>query len=503
AYMEKIANSKEAILLQQCLGVKSKRNDLFEWEINGGSVKILPCNGEKLRGIRANILILDEYKLLSADMVQNVLMPFLVAPSNIGERLRVREKEDELIRKGEMTESQRQIFDNTSRMIALSSASYTFENLYKTYSDWYEKIYSGEKDKKAKYFIQQVSWDSISKDFMEETVIEEAQSSDKTHPAYRREFCAEFCDGSESYFSALKMKNLTIENMEYPTVLIKGDTNKEYVLSIDPNYNDSPTSDHFSMSVLELNKENESATLIHTHAKAGAGLKEYVNYYFYLLSAFNIVMICFDNMDGGFINSANESVLFQDNKIKIGIIDYDSELQSEEYIQMLKKVRNQYNLQAKKICFRKVFNVSSIRRMAEELQTWINTKKIWFGSRLTQSPDYNSIIKSTIPYPFENKDAKTVSQFIYDLISDQDDGVQLTKDEAALIEVRSNPSGGQIFDLPQMLKRNTSPGRARKDSFTSLLLGVECAKAYYDIMRQAPKEPPKTFIPFMAGKSTM
>ena len=30
AYMEKIANTREAILLRQCLGVKSKRTDLWQ-----------------------------------------------------------------------------------------------------------------------------------------------------------------------------------------------------------------------------------------------------------------------------------------------------------------------------------------------------------------------------------------------------------------------------------------------------------------------------------------
>ena len=36
------------------------------------------------------------------------------------------------------------VFENTSKMLAFSSASYTFENLYKTYNEWTEKIINKE-----------------------------------------------------------------------------------------------------------------------------------------------------------------------------------------------------------------------------------------------------------------------------------------------------------------------------------------------------------------------
>ena len=131
--LEKIVNSKEAQLLQQAFGVKSKRNDLFEWQINGGNIVAIPLNGEKVRGFRANVLVLDEFLLIPEDIIKNVLMPFLVAPQNMKERIQIREMEDKLISEGLMKHEDRMVFPNKSKMIALSSASYTFENLYKTY----------------------------------------------------------------------------------------------------------------------------------------------------------------------------------------------------------------------------------------------------------------------------------------------------------------------------------------------------------------------------------
>lgn len=500
SYMEKIEKSPEAILLKQCLGAKSRRNDMFEWEINGGLIRAIPLNGEKIRGLRANVLILDEFLLLSEDIIKNVLMPFLVAPTDIKERIITREREDERIAKGLMTEEDREVFPNTSRMICLSSASYTFEYLYQVYTEWMEKIYSPKKDE-ATYFISQVSYEALPSYMVEKTVIEEAKHGDEVHPSFQREYCAQFVDGSDSYFSAKKMKLLTIKDGEEPTTLLKGNPNKEYILSIDPNFSQSASADHFAMAILELNREEEKTILVHNYAMAGVELRKHIEYLYYLLTNFNIVLIMADNADGNFIQSANESVIFQSNKIKLDFIEYEGELQGQDYSEMLKRARNQYNLNSKRICCKHIFNQPSIRRINEQLQTWINSNKLYFGSKLTQSPDYDNVLLKTI-LPLELKPKQTMSELIADLISDQDDLIYNTKKECSLIEVRISPTGGQVFDLPASLKRNSSANRARKDSYTALMLGIEGAKTYFDLMHQPPKEAVKMFSPLMFGEST-
>ena len=87
-------------------------------------------------------------------------MPFLVAPQDMKERIEIREIEDKLISEGKMKESQRMVFENDSKMIALSSASYTFENLYKQYKEWTEKIYNKEMGD-ADYFISQMGYEAL------------------------------------------------------------------------------------------------------------------------------------------------------------------------------------------------------------------------------------------------------------------------------------------------------------------------------------------------------
>ena len=289
--LEKIVETKGAELLAQAFGAKSKRNDQFEWRINGGSITAIPLSGEKIRGFRANILVLDEYLLLPEETIKTVLMPFLVAPQDMAERIRVREIEDSLIKSGKMEEKDRMVFENKSKMIALSSASYSFENLYKTYKEWMGNIYSDDL-LDSKYFISQMGYDSVPTDMIDKTIIEEAQAGGSSNSSFQREYCAQFTDGSDSYFSAKKMHEFTVPDGEAPHTLITGSPEKEYVLGIDPSFSNSPSSDYFAMSLLEL--DEGSYTLVHSYAVAGGDLKNHIKYLFYLYKHFNIKMIIID-----------------------------------------------------------------------------------------------------------------------------------------------------------------------------------------------------------------
>ena len=502
--LEKIVKSPEAQMLQECFSETASRlADLFEWNINGGSIRAIPLNGEKIRGFRANTLVLDEFLLLSEDIVNNVLMPFLIAPSDIKKRMEIVEREDKLVLEGKITNEQRTQFPNSSRMIALTSASYTFENAYKVYSDWHNKIMSDEPIKDGKdgnYFVCNISWEALPQYMVEQSVIEEAQNGGIENAAFLREYGARFVDGSDSYFSAKKMHEQTIVDGQKPNVLIQGNPSKKYILSIDPSWSSSPSSDYFAMCVGEINEEAESITIVHNYAVAGSELKEHIKYYFYLLNAFNIEIVVADNSDGNFIKAANESTLFQDNKLHISEFEYDGDLINQDYSDMIRKAKRDYSKMSNKICFKRAFSSETNRRMNEQLQFFINTKRVWFGSRITPNEDeYDKAIKLKIPYDPTNKNGDWQD----DLISTQDSLINEVKKQCSLIEVGSSPLGKQTFDLPQSLKRNRSAGRARKDNYTTLLLVCEGFRAYQDIMKQPAQEAVGLFMPRMVGRSTL
>ncbi len=490
--LEKLVNSKGAELLQQAFSTKpSKRNDQFEWSINGGTITAIPLNGEKIRGFRANILLLDEFLLLPEELVNTVLMPFLVAPQNMKERLEVRQIEDDLISKGKMKEEDRMIFENNSKMIALSSASYTFENLYKTYKDWVGKIYSDELGD-ANYFISQMGYEALPEEMIDKTIIEEAQDGGSSHSSFLREYCAQFTDGSDSYFSAKKMHECTIPDGENPTTLIRGKSDSKYILGIDPSFSNSPSSDFFAMSLLEIDIETNEGTLVHSYAVAGGDLKDHINYMFYLYTNFNIELIVIDNAGYQFLDSCNESENFVNAGINLKFIDFESTKEGQDYQKQLRKFKRDLNKTDHKICFKQNFTSDFLRKANEHLQAAIDHRKIWFASRTTANGsafDKQSNLKINLSLT----DCKNVGE----LIETQDSLIYATKKQCALVEVKSTAKGTQTFDLPQHLKRSTSAHRARKDNYTTLMLANWGLKCYSESQNMNENEINFTFLPQM------
>jgi len=449
--LENLVDTKGAQLLAQAFGAKSKRNDQYEWKINGGSITAIPLSGEKIRGFRANILVLDEFMLLPEEIIRNVLMPFLVAPQDIAERIKIRELEDELISNGSMKEEDRIKFGNNSKMIALSSASYTFENLYRVYKEWMAKIYSRESGD-SKYFISQLGYEALPEEMIDKTIIDEAQSDTSSLSSFQREYCAMFTDGSDSYFSAKKMHECTVPDGEEPSMRIIGDKGSEYILAIDPSFSNSPTSDYCAMSVMEIDNEAKQGTLVHCYAVAGGDLRDHIDYLFYLVKNFNIIMIIIDNAGYQFLDSANESEMFLKDNINLKFFDFDTDKDGEEYDKELKRARRNYNLQDKRICIKQLFSTSFIRKANEQLQADIDHRKIWFASRITADGSiFNKVSVQRVPLKM------TKHETILDLIEFQDDFVYQTKKQCSLIEVKSTSKGTQSFDLPQHLRRSTSP----------------------------------------------
>ena len=415
-------------------------------------------------------------------------MPFLVAPQNMKERLEIREIEDKLIKEGAMKEEDRMVFENTSKMIALSSASYTFENLYKTYKDWVNKIYSDEKGE-ASYFISQMGYEALPTEMIDSTIIEEAKEGGTSESSFRREYCAEFTDGSDSYFSAKKMHDCTIPDGELPTTMIKGKSGEKYLISIDPSFSNSPSSDFFAISVFELNDETKTGTLVHGYAVAGGDLKQHIEYLNYLFSSFDVAMLVIDNAGFQFIDSCNESGLFTS---KLNFIDFNSDAEGNDYTKQIKSLKRNYNKEEGFICYKQIFTSNWLRKANENLQASIDHKKIWFASKATANAnEFNKMTNQNIPLKLPKDETKL------DFIENQDNLIYQTKKQCALIEVKSTAKGTQTFDLPQHLKRSTSVNRARRDNYTTLMMGNWAIKCYYDMVNLKEDDVYHTFIPKM------
>jgi len=86
-----------------------------------------------------------------------------------------------------------------------------------------------------------------------------------------------------------------------------------------------------------------------------------------------------------------------------------------------------------------------------------------------------------------------------DFIEHQYDMTTMTKNQCALIQITTSPQGTQTFGLPLELRRQSGPDKARKDSYSALVLGSWMVKILYDMQNIKAEVIPSTFTPMFVS----
>ena len=506
--IEDIMSKPEAVMASEAGYKLSKGTDAWTMRIGKNKAIALPlANGERLRGFRFNRIVLDEFLTIPEKIFNEVILPFLGVVENPTEREDIYDLETMLIDAGEMKESERYVWPN-NKLIILSYPSFKFEYMYKLYCkyrDLIEGVYENAEEEddedaadNAYRVIMQLSYDCAPKTLYDKNLLKQAKST-MSEMQFEREFGGQFVDESDGYFRLSKMMKCTIPDGEFPAAEIVGNPKDQYILSFDPNWAGNTSADHFAMHVFKLLPDSQKSCLVHSYALAGVSLKDHMKYFHYLLTHFNIVGICGD-YNGGvqFIQSCNESELFKSSKINIGVIELDID-KSEQYNEDILKMKQMYNVSDRKYCILRKPTSNWIRSANELLQANIDHRRILFGARAVDD-HFDTQRKKKIPISQIKWDmnmlGNNTSAQMIDFVDHQKTIIELTKSECANIEVKSNPQGSQSFDLPQNLKRQTGPNRARKDSYSALLLGNWFVKIYYDMYEAKDKpKPVNDFIP--------
>jgi hypothetical protein len=499
--IEDIASKPGATYLSQCITHKSKSNDEWLLEIGSSRIRALPLgDGDKLRGFRFHRIIIDEFALMPERIYNEVIIPFLSVVENPTQREELYNLETSLIKKGEMKEEDRHVWRN-NKLIALSSASYKFEYMYKAYEQFEELIEKGSsKHSDAHRVIMQFSYDCAPRQLYDKNLIDQAKST-MSQSQFDREFNSVFTDDSSGYFKTSKMAECTLQEGQSPHIEVVGEVGAKYILAFDPSWAESESSDDFAMMVIKLNDDKKIGAVVHSYALSGTNLKQHIFYFYYLLTHFNIVSIVGD-YNGGvqFINACNESSLFKKNNLNIKCLNTNFD-DLEHYQEKLLEGKAEYNLQNKTICYLRKPTSQWIRLANELLQANFDHKRIFFGARAIDEA-YNEQRKKKIPIQklkflrtSQSLDKQTDAAKMIDFVEHQFDMINLIKGQCALIQVSTSASGTQTFDLPPNLKRQTGPEKARKDSYSALVLGNWMIKLYYDMMDTKVKPVEYTFTP--------
>lgn len=494
------SNEESGVLLRQCFErPMQKAQDLYSITFGNGkrapsTITAYPLgNPDKLRGIRCNVLIIDEGLLIPKTTIDDVLKPFLFAGPAITYKQRIRERESDMIKAGRLREDQRMQFKSSSKMIVLSSASYKWEYLHDLYQDYLKKIdeataKGGVQD--ATYLVQQFSYEIIPENRMdvllEPAVIKDITSGSTTQATLDREYRAIFTDGTDGYYSPLKMAQCTIPNGEIPCIEITGEKGATYILGIDPNVSASPTSDHFAMCLLKEVTKSDGTKIpmvVHQYGHTGCETRYHMQYFLYLLNNFNIVYIAVDTTQGSgmdFINFCNESQVFKEAKIEL--LPIEADFGRNDFSSIAGQIRRSYNLQGRRIVQKQTFHSDFQRAGNEHLKVCIDFRKILFAGLIKAVPnvagimaehDIGNIYRDHPAFATEKREG-TIAQFL----DYQDYMMDLVKKECAMIEPKISPLGNQTFDMPQNMKRTKGANRPRKDNYSALFLANWAFKLY-------------------------
>ena len=497
--IEDISKSPKATFFAQCITRVSKMNDEWVMEIGRSSIRALPLgDGEKLRGFRFQRMIIDELLLMPEKIYNEVIIPFLSVVENPTERQEIYDLETQMIEKGEMKEEDRKIWPN-NKIIGLSSASYKFEYLYKIYQQYETLILNENKQDGAHRTIMHFSYDCAPDQLYDQNLISQSKAT-MSESQFEREFGAIFTDDSSGYFKVSKMAQCTLQDGEGQSVEVVGNHNDEYILAFDPSWSESESSDDFAMLLIKLNKDTRKGTVVHSYALSGASLKTHIKYMAYVMTHFNVVAVVGD-YNGGvqFINSCNESTIFKDKNLKLGVIEAELD-KAKDYDKNLRRLKNQYNLSQKNIVFLRKPTSAWIRFANESLQSAFDHKKIFFAGA-AMNDDYNIQRKSRVPIkqlkfirndPNENGG---VGARMIDFVEHQKDMMDLIKVQCALIQITTSIQGTQSFDLPPSLRKQKGADKARKDSYSALVLGNWFMNVYYDMNSEDIQNVKSTFTP--------
>lgn len=499
-----IAAEPGAEFLQQAITNVSKSNDGWTMEIGRSRIIALPLgDGEKLRGFRFHRMIIDELLLMPEKILNEVILPFLAVVENPTERQDVWDIETKLIAEGKMKEEDRTTWPH-NKIIGLSSASYKFEHLYTMYCQYDNLIDKPEEGDNAHRAIMHLAYDVAPEQLYDQNLLTQSRAT-MSLAQFEREFGAKFTDDSAGFFKISTMKNCTFPDGEgHPTIEVVGDPRDEYLLAFDPSWSESESSDDFSMQVIKLLPDKKRGMVVHGYARSGANLKSHMEYFLYLLTHFNIVGVVGD-YNGGvqFINSCNESKMFKAKNIKLGIIDADLD-KHQDYAEGIRELKKQYNKDRHSFVFLRKPTSQWIRFGNELLQAAFDHKRMLFAAA-AMDDEFQFQRKANIPIDKIEflSEAEAIDQNqsagakMIDFVEFQRDIMDIIRTQCAMIEVTSSPTGHQTFDLPLNLRKQTGRNKARKDSYSTIVLGNWMMHVFYDMMAAEEVGPMETFTPML------
>jgi len=453
-------------------------------------------DGSKIRGLRAHIIIADEFASISPDIYETVVAGFAAVSASPIQNVKEEARKKAMREAGLWTDELEAVqIKKGNQAIISGTADYSFKH-FATYWNRYKAIINSRGDQHKlreifgedvpdnfnwyDYSIVRIPYELIPKGFMDDKQVARARATIHTG-IYNMEYAACFTEDSDGFFkrslieSCVTRDSNPIKVADKPVIFdvsTKGNSSYEYVYGIDP----ASEKDNFSIVVLELHgdhsrivycwttnrsnfKDRQKTGLVGEHDFYGFCARKIRN----LMKVFPCRLIGMDAQGGGV---AVEEALHDPSKLEEGenliwpIIDPDKEKDTDDQqgLHILELV------QFAKADWTAAANHGLRKDLEDKVLLFPRFDQLTLGLALDK--EGKDIINSDI-------------EKLYDSESECILEIEELKNELTTIVMTqtSNGVGGRDkWDTPDVKLPNGKKGKLRKDRYSALVIANMIAR---------------------------
>jgi hypothetical protein len=502
-YMEGVY-SNSPILRSLCYGADknaiSRESDRYTIRIGPNNTIAIPLgNGEKVRGLRANIVLADEFNSISPEIFETVIQGFAAVAANPIEVVKRRAK----IAKAKSMGIDLGIKEQASNQIIISgTCGYDFEHFadyWKKYKVYIESM--GDERKLLEVFpegvpnffnwkdysVIRIPYTKVPAGFLDEKILVRAQAT--LHSGtFQREFGAVFSKDSQGFFRRTLIdscvanhKNINRDDWcgwcpEPFDCKLSGRADKKYVIAIDP----ASEIDKCSIVVLEMWENHARIVYCWTSNKkehrelVRTNMTKENDFYAYVARKIRQLRIAFP--------SDHISIDAQGGGIGImeALHNKNNITSDEELFWPVSDNKNNYDYEkGPKIIYPVQFaNYEWTQQANHGLKQDMEGRTILFpqydpvSMEMASAKDYERVAE----YERNNPGVKAKA---YDTLEDCVFEIEELKDELTTIDVvrtGTGPNSRERWDTPEIKLANAKKGRLRKDRYSALVIGNMMAR---------------------------
>ncbi len=453
-------------------------------------------DGSKIRGLRAHIIIADEFASISPDIYETVVAGFAAVSATPIENVKFQAKKKAMIEAGVWNEDLENLATTKSNQaIITGTADYGFKH-FAQYWNRYKRIVESKGDKQKleeifkgevpenfnwrDYSVIRVPYELIPKGFMDDKQVARAKATIHTG-IYNMEYAACFVSDSDGFFKRSLIEACVV-NEENPIIINEekilfdavttGKPERQYVYGIDP----ASEKDNFSIVVLEVHPTHTRIVYAWTTNRGNfkdrqkTGLVEEYDYYSFcarkirnLMKVFPASLIGLDAQGGGI---AIEEALHDPNNLQDGenlilpIIDPNKRKETDDQaglhiLDMVQFAKADWISQA---------NHGLRKDFEDKVLLFPRFDNLTLGLALEKEG------KNILDASLDN---------LYDSVSDCILEIEELKNELTTIvmtQTSTGPNARDRWDTPEVKLQNGKKGRLRKDRYSSLLIANMMAR---------------------------